>query len=80
MKDQTHEFCPSLRDFTNNFNVVINGTHFVLKCPLYNSLRVRFPSLFHNLVLGNLKAFSQVNHQVGIVEAHVPNQVPFNKL
>ena len=51
----------------------------MLKCPLYNSLRVRFPSLFHNLVLGNLKAFSQVNHQVGIVEAHVSQSSPLQQ-
>ena len=79
MKDQAHKFCPSLRDFTYNSNVVIKGTHFVMKCPMYNSLGVRFPSSFHNLVLlGNLEAFSQVNHQVGKVLAHVPNHVPSN--
>ena len=71
MKVRTHKFCASLKNFIDYSNVGINGTHFVLKCPLSNSLSVRFPSLFHNLVLGNLKVLSQVNHQVGIVERHI---------
>ena len=38
----------------------------MLECPLYNTIRDRFPSLFQNATLGNLKSFFQMNHQVDI--------------
>ena len=33
-----------------------NEVHFVLECPLYISIESRFPSLFQNAVLSNLKS------------------------
>jgi hypothetical protein len=39
---------------------------FVLECPLYNSIRYSFLSLMHNVVLGNLKEFYQLDHHVDI--------------
>ena len=41
-----------------------NESHFVLECPLYNPIRDKFPSLFENVVLGNLKSFFEFDHQV----------------
>jgi hypothetical protein len=38
----------------------------MLKCPLYNSIRDKFPSLFENVILGSLESFFQSNHQVHI--------------
>lgn len=46
-------------------NVVESDTYFVLECPLYNSIRDMFSSLFHNIiVLGILKSFYQLDHQI----------------
>ena len=47
-------------------NVVENEAHFVLECPLYNSIRYKFQALFEKLVLGSLKSFFQLDHQVDI--------------
>lgn len=41
------------------YNVVENEAHFVLKCPLYNSVGDRFSSIFQDVVLDNLKSFFQ---------------------
>ena len=43
-----------------------SDTYFVLEYPLYNSIRDRFPSLFHNIiVLGTiLKSFFQLDHRI----------------
>ena len=49
-----------------SYNVVENEAHFVLECPLYNSIRDKFQSLFENVVLGSLKSFFQLDHQVDI--------------
>ena len=38
----------------------------MLECPLYNSIRDKFPSLFENVVPGSLKSFFQLNQQVNI--------------
>ena len=38
----------------------------MLECPLYNPSRDEFPSIFKNVVLGILKSFFQLDHQVGI--------------
>ena len=35
----------------------------MLECPLYNSIRDKFQSLFENVVLGSLKSFFQLDHQ-----------------
>ena len=46
-------------------SVVESDTYFVLKYPLYSSIRDRFVSLFHNIVLlGILKSFFQLDHQI----------------
>ena len=37
-----------------SYNVVNNEAHFVLKCPLYNSIKDKFQSLFEKVVLGSL--------------------------
>ena len=34
--------------------------------PLHNSIRDKFPTVFENVVLANLKPFFQLDHQVGI--------------
>ena len=44
------------------YNAVENETHFVLECPV----RDKFPSLIENIVLGSLKSFFQLYHQVDI--------------
>ena len=44
-------------EFSVSYYVVENETHFVLECPLYNPIRVMFPSLSENVVLGNLKSY-----------------------
>jgi hypothetical protein len=49
-----------------SYNAVENETHFVLGCPLYNPIRDKFPSLFENVVLGSLKSFFELDHQVDI--------------
>jgi hypothetical protein len=49
-----------------SYNAVENEAHFVLECPLCNHVRDKFPSLFENVVLENLKSFLQLNHQVDI--------------
>ena len=38
----------------------------MLECPLYNLIRDKFPSLFENVILGSLKSFFQLDHQVDI--------------
>ena len=53
---------PTLKDntlchFCSN-SVVDNEAYFVLECPLYNSIRDNFQSLFENVVLGSLKSFN----------------------
>ena len=48
------------------YNEVGNEAHFVLERPLHNPIRDKFPSLFENVVLGSLKSFIQMNHQVDI--------------
>ena len=35
-----------------------------LECPMYDFIRDRFPSSFHNVQLGNLKSFFQLDNQV----------------
>ena len=47
-------------------NVVENEAHFVLECPLDNSITDRFPTLFQNVVLSSLKSLFQLDHQVDI--------------
>ena len=47
-------------------NVVDNEAHFVLECPLYDSIRDRFLSLFENAVLGSVESFYQLDHRVDI--------------
>ena len=49
-----------------SYDIVENEAHFVLECPLYNSIRDKFQSLFENVVLGSLKSFFQLDHQVDI--------------
>jgi hypothetical protein len=50
----------------------------VLKCPLYNLIRGRFPSLLENVVLRNFKSFVQLEHQNDIslylteITCHIP--------
>ena len=38
----------------------------MLKCPLYNPIRDKFPSLFENVVPRNLKSFFQSDQQINI--------------
>ena len=38
----------------------------VLECPLYTFIRYKFQALFEKLVLGSLKYFFQLDHQVDI--------------
>ena len=59
------ELCSFIWYFCS-YNVIENETHFVLECPLYNPIRHNFPSVFENVVLGNLKSFFQSDHQVDI--------------
>jgi hypothetical protein len=40
-----------------SYNAVENLAHFVLECPLYRSIRDKFPSQFENVILGSLKVF-----------------------
>ena len=49
-----------------SYNVVEIEPHFVLRYPLYNPIRDKFHSLFENVILGSLKSFFQLNHQVDI--------------
>ena len=51
-------------------NVVDCEAHFVLECPLYNSINHKIPSLFQNVVLGSLKSSSQLDHQVDFCVYH----------
>ena len=44
----------------------IHEAHFVLELPLYNPIIGNFSSLFENVVVGNLKSFFQLDHQVDI--------------
>ena len=47
-------------------HTIENEAHFVLECPLYKPIADKFPLLFRNGVLGSLKSFLQLNHQVDI--------------
>ena len=38
----------------------------MLECPLYNSIRDKFQSLVEKVVLGSLKSFFQLDHEVAI--------------
>ena len=38
----------------------------MLECLVYNPLRDKYLSLFENIILGSLKSFFQLNHQVDI--------------
>jgi hypothetical protein len=38
----------------------------MLECPLYEPIKDKFTSLFENVVLGSLKPFFQLDHQVDI--------------
>ena len=38
----------------------------MLECPLYKPIRDKFPSLLEDVVLGSLKYFFQLDHQVHI--------------
>ena len=38
----------------------------MLEYPLYNPIRDKFPSLFENVVPGNLKSFFKLDQQVDI--------------
>ena len=49
-----------------SYNVIEFEGHFVLECPLYDSIRDKFPSLFENVVLKSLKSFYKLDHQVDI--------------
>ena len=50
--------------FFSSYDAVENEAHFVLKCPLYNSNRAEFHSIFENVELGSLKSILQLDHQV----------------
>ena len=41
-------------------------THFILECPLYNSIREKFQWLFEKVVLGSLNYFFQLDYLVEI--------------
>ena len=43
----------------------------MLECPLYKPYKDKFSSLFENLVLGSLKSFFQLDHQVGIISLYI---------
>ena len=67
-----------------SYNVAENEFHFMLKCPLYTSIRIRFPSLFQNVVLGSLKSFVQLKHQLDLscklmdaIALHHPRELAF---
>ena len=47
-----------------SYNVVEIEAHSVLKCPLYNPIRDKFPSLFENVEPESLKSFFQLDQQV----------------
>ena len=49
-----------------SYNAVENEAHFVQECPLYKTVRDKYPSLFENVVLGSLESFFQLDHQVDI--------------
>ena len=42
----------------------------MLECPPYKPIRDKFPSLFENVVLGKLKTFFRLDHQVDISMYH----------
>ena len=39
---------------------------YMLECPLYKPIRDKLSSPFRNTILGNLKSFFQLDHQVHI--------------
>ena len=43
----------------------------MLECPLYKPYKDKFSSLFENVVLGSLKSFFQLDHQVGIISLYI---------
>ena len=47
-------------------DVVENEAHFLLECPLYNSIRDKFPSLSKKIIPGSLKSFFELDQQVNI--------------
>ena len=50
-----------------SYIIVEIEAHFVLEGPLYNSMiRDKLQSLFENIILGSLKSFFQLDHQVDI--------------
>ena len=49
-----------------SYIVVENEVCFELECPMYNPIWDKFSSLFENVVLGSLKSFFQLDHQVDI--------------
>ena len=52
-------------------NIVDWEAHFVLECPLYDSINHKILSLFQNAVLRSLKSFSKLDHQVDISDYHI---------
>ena len=53
-----------------SYNVVKNEAHFVVKWPLYNFIRNKSQSLLEIVVLGSLKSFFQLDHEVDISLSH----------
>ena len=49
-----------------SYNAVENGAHFMLECPLYNSIGDKFPSIFKNLAFLEAQVFLQQDHEVDI--------------
>jgi hypothetical protein len=50
-------------------NIVENEAYFVLECPLYNSLRDKFQSLFKKVLLKSLQLDHQVEFSLYLTEA-----------
>ena len=48
------------------YNAIVKEAYFVVECPLYNFIKVKFLSLFENVMLGSFKSFFQLDHQVDI--------------
>ena len=48
-------------------HAIVNEAHFMLEWPQYNPIKDKLrTSLFENIVLGSLKSFFQLDHQVDI--------------
>ena len=56
------------------FAPVDNEAHSVLECPLYKPSRAKYPSRYENVVLGSLKSFFQLDHQVDL--ASIARRLP----